>query len=172
MIARGVALFLIFVLPGAADAASAPEGLRGKSVVVTWRENRVQRRVGDEQFRSTSVQHQFQVQVGSDGRVSARMTNTNERGRSGSRSDGGGWRYDFGPQSMTILMGGGGGGGARRIVVRFEKGFASCTGYVIRGKETGARSMMTTSMISGRRMEIQSAIAVGVSCRVQAGSGE
>jgi hypothetical protein len=166
MIARSVAAVLLMILPDAAQAASAPDGLRGKTVVVTWRENRVQREVGAEQFRSTTVQHQFQAQVGSDGRVGAQMTNTNQRGRSGSRSDGGGWRYDFGPQSMTVLMGGGGGGGARRIAVRFDRSFASCTGDVIRGKETGASSMTTTSAISGRRMEIRSAIAVGVSCRV------
>jgi hypothetical protein len=166
MIARSVAAILLMILPDAARAASAPEGLRGKTVVVTWRENRVQRPADAEQFRSTTVQHQFQVQVGSDGRVGAQMTNTNERGRSGSRSDANGWRYDFGPQSMTVLMGGGSGGGARRIAVRFDRSFASCTSDVIRGKEAGASSMMTTSMISGRRMEIRSAIAVGVSCRV------
>jgi hypothetical protein len=171
MMLRGAAVVFLAVLSGPVQAASAPEQLRGKSVVVSWQENRVQRRVGDAKFRSTSVRHRFQVQVGFDGRVSTRMTNTNAKGRTGSREGGSSWQHDFGPQSLTVTMGGGG-GGARQITVRFDRNFGSCSGNVIRGKEEGASSMMTTSMISGRRMEIRSALAVGVSCRVQAGSGK
>jgi hypothetical protein len=167
MNARGTAALILVAMAGTAEAASAPEGLRGKSVIVTWRENRVQREAKAQQFRSLSFQHQFVLQVGSDGRATGRMTIVNPRGRSGSESDGANWRYDFGPQSLTVLMGGGTGGGARRIAVRFGKGLGTCTGDVIRGKVAGTSSMTASSFIHGGEVEIRSAHAVGVSCRVQ-----
>ena len=52
----------------------------------------------------------------------------------------------------------------------FSGGFDSCTAEVIRGKEVGAATMAATSVITGKRVEIQSLTVAGVSCSMQAGN--
>jgi hypothetical protein len=172
---RWTLALLLVVVPGHALAASAPNQLRGKSVTVAWSENRMQRVVGEAEFRSVTVQHQYQVYVSSAGRVFSRMTNTNRRGRSGSRDEVGGegdnrWVPSFSGQSMTVLMGGRG-GGARRVAVSFDAGFGSCSADVVRAKEVGAETMRATSIIiPGRQVEIKSVTTSSASCGVQAGN--
>jgi hypothetical protein len=53
-----------------------PQQLLGKSIVVTWSENRVQRVVGEANFREVDASHSMSVYIGSSGRVFSRLTNT------------------------------------------------------------------------------------------------
>ena len=57
-----------------AYAEQAPAALRGNSVVVAWQEVRLQRNVGELDFRSVQASHSLSLYVSSVGRVFSRMT--------------------------------------------------------------------------------------------------
>lgn len=152
---------------------AAPAELRGKSVIVKWTENRVQRTVGETAWRSISIGHELRVYVSAAGRVFSRLINSG-RGGSGtndqvSGSQGSTRTPQFSGQSM-VITGTGMSQGARRTSVTFSGGFSGCSAEVIRGKEVGAAVMTATSSINGKRLEIQSLTVGGVSCSVQAGN--
>ncbi len=136
----------------------------------------MQRNVGEADFRSVAIQHRYQVYVSASGRVFSRMTNINQRGRSGSREEVGGeqgnrWMPSFSGQSMTVMMGGRGGGGARRVVVEFGADFGSCKADSLRAKEVGATSIIAQSTIfPDRKVEIKSVTTSSASCQVQSGN--
>src|SRR5215472_16156469 len=60
--------------------AAPPQQLVGKSVVVTWNESRIQRTVGQAEFRSVQASHVMSLYVGESGRVFSRLTNTTRAG--------------------------------------------------------------------------------------------
>jgi hypothetical protein len=164
------ALFACF--SGAVTAA--PQALYGKSVVVSWTEQRMQRRQGEGEFRPATRQGEFSVYVSSAGRIfnRARMTNP-RRGRSGETERIGDTknRNIVFEGSTMVVMQHGTSGGARRIAVAFDDGFSSCTAQVIRGKEEGAGAIVARSAITpGRTVEIASVKTSGVSCAVKSGN--
>lgn len=162
-------LTAVALIPGAAGAA--PAQLSGKSIIVSWSETRVQRGVGEINWRSVNASHSLSVYISSAGRVFSRFSATTRRG-SGSNeqvSGGGGSRVpSFSGNSMTIVAPSQ--GMARRIAVEFGDGFSSCTASVIRGKESGASSGFGTSLITGQRIETQSVTTSGASCSLRAGN--
>src|SRR5713226_4427698 len=52
-----------------AAAQNAPAPLRGKSITVSWTENRLQRREGGANFRPRAVPQSLQIYVSSEGRT-------------------------------------------------------------------------------------------------------
>lgn len=157
-----------------ASAAPAPTNLRGKSIVVTWSESRVQRRGGEENFRSMLIQHELRAYVSDAGRVFSRQTNS-IRGRSGSQDDVSGGRDSnrvpqFSGQSMIMTMAGGSSSVARRIVVSFSGDFTNCEAKVARANEKGVGTTIGRSMISGAAIEVKSASVSSASCSVQRGN--
>lgn len=157
-------------------AAAAPANLYGKSVVVSWTEERQQKIVGEETMRNVSRHAQFSVYISDQGRPFSRMSYSfaNNRGalRSGARDrvggeGGGGRNVSFSGNTMNVTMKMGD-GGARNLVVSLSGD--SCSAQVIVGKAEGASRIRTTSMVSGNQMEIQSIRSSGASCRVQSGN--
>src|SRR5258708_1144824 len=63
-----------------AEAASAPTQLYGKSIRVTWSETRVQRNVGEANFRSVNASHELSVYISSAGRVFSKFQASTRRG--------------------------------------------------------------------------------------------
>jgi hypothetical protein len=55
-------------------SASAPSQLKGKSVALSWTENRIQRSEGHPEFRSVTINMEMAVYVSTEGRVFNRMT--------------------------------------------------------------------------------------------------
>ena len=166
-----IAIFASAALSTGVEAA--PAQLRGKSVIVSWTENRMQRIAGEgAAFQPRTVSHEFRVYVSSADRVFSRLININSQGKSGAADRvgaGGGRVPSFKGQSMTIALTGNV-RGARLISVDFSAGFDSCTANVIRGKEVGAETMVARSIISGKSVEIQSVTVSGVSCSMRPGN--
>jgi hypothetical protein len=159
---------------GQAALAAPPQALYGKSVVVSWTEQRMQRRQGEGEFRAATRQGEFSVYVSSAGRIFNRASMTNpRRGRSGATERVGDTKnrnVSFEGRTMVVIQHGAS-GGARRIVASFDDGFAGCTAEVIRGKEEGARAIVARSTITpGRAVEIASVKTTGVSCAVKSGN--
>jgi hypothetical protein len=153
------------------SAIAAPKELYGKSIVVSWTEDRIQRASDQTQFQSMTVAGKFSAYVSSQGRIFSR--NTMQVGRrvgSAERvGDEGNSHVSFAGRSLVAVQMSE--HGARRIVVEFDLGFTSCTAEVIRGKETGAASLTANSLIrSGIKVEIQSVKTSNVSCSMRDGN--
>ena len=167
-----ILLALAVVLAGSTAVMAAPAQLFGKSIIVKWTENRIQRNVGESEFRSVNASHELSVYVSSTGRVFNKLQNTTRRG-SGSNEQVAGQGdsnriASFSGRTMTFVQPQQ--GMARRIAAEFDEGFTSCTATVIRGKESGAGSGFSKSLITGLRIETKSVTTSGVSCSVRAGN--
>ena len=176
MLSRLVALTLLALALIAPffGAARAQEPLRGKSVVVTWTEERMQRREGQSDYRPATRQGTFSAYVGADGRILSRLDMMNPRrgGGEGPVRAGSGARRQIalsGRIMTAVYLAQA--GGARRIVVSFDDGFGRCTAEVIRGKEEGAEAIVARSRNRpGVKVEIVSVKTNGVSCAVKDGN--
>jgi hypothetical protein len=163
---------------GAAGANAAPRELYGKSIVVTWTEERVQRLNGQGPFQSVSINGAFSAYVSTMGNIFSRNTMSNPAARRGRGAEGsreregstGHMRVSFAGRTL-VAIGTLAAHGALRVAVTFDQGFTSCNANVIRGKETGAASIIGHSMIRpGVEVEIQSVRTTGVSCSLRDGN--
>ncbi len=156
-------------------AASAPAGLRGKSVIATWTETRMQRLGGTGDFKERAVSQNLSAYVSSEGRVFAKRTVVGGRkGKSGSVSSvgenaAGGQSAQFSGQSL-IITNKFASGGARMARISFDSGFSSCTATVILGRENGTGIARGRSRISGEVLEIKSASVSNTNCSVRSGN--
>lgn len=163
---------------GCFQAGAAPAQLYGKSVIVSWFEERDQRVAGEEHTRNVGAHGQFSVYLSGAGRPFSRMSYTVTRARgqaaSGSRdavggeSSGGNRSVVF--QGNTLSVGMTMAGGARRILVNFENGFQGCSAQVLTGKAEGVDRIHAKSMVNGRDLEILSVKTGAASCRIQDGN--
>lgn len=171
-------LGLIGVQGAASNAAhAAPSQLYGKSVVVTWTEERQQRVNGEELVRNVSRSGQFSVYLSSSGKPFSRMSYafSGNRGRlkTGKKDAVGGEgsgnrKVAFSGKTMSVGMGMS--GGARNIVATFDGGFQSCSAQVLTGKESGATAIRSKSMVTGNSIELISVKTGAASCRIQDGN--
>jgi hypothetical protein len=170
---------LLVLMPTNVHAASAPVQLRGKSIVVTWTEDRLQRRLGAGQFQHRRIPQSLSIYVSSKGTLFSRRTATGGgRGtKSGSRdtiggqattSTGGARVLNFSGHTLSALAGVQ--QGARAVRVNFDDGFSSCSANVILGRQSGAATMRIKSLVSGETIEIRSSAIEGASCSVRAGN--
>jgi hypothetical protein len=147
----------MLVVAGAGPACAAPAQLYGRSVIVTWNEDREQRFVGEEELRNIVGYGEFSIYLSSTGRPFSRMS-FSVKGRSGSRDAvGGESRRSVSLQGhdMRVVMPMA--GGARQVSVTFDSGFQSCSARV-------------TSVINGREVEMISVRTGAASCRLQDGN--
>ena len=173
-----ILLFSGFACAGDFTAIAAPAQLYGKSVVVTWTEERDQRVKGDELVRNVGRNGQFSVYLSAGGRPFSRMSYSFARARGGAKSgskDAVGGESSGGNRSVVfqgnaLSVGMSMSGGARRILVNFDNGFQSCNAQVLTGKAEGADRIHAKSMIGGHHVEILSVKTGPASCRVQEGN--
>src|ERR1700730_6473696 len=99
MLRTNIAILLTLLLvPAVAEGASAPSALYGKSVVVSWGEQRVQRAVGAQEKRDIGVSIELTVYISGNGRIFNRLSASSSAGaragaagrRSGNSDQGGG----------------------------------------------------------------------------------
>lgn len=147
-------------------ATAAPKQLFGKSIVVSWTEQREQRQTGWNEFRPVTNSGKFSVYVSSQGQLFNRTSMTNARGASGRvERVGSAGHMNISFQANSLIAIQTNEGGARRIVVTFGPAFATCTAEVIRGKQEGAAVIRTGSMIyPGMKVEIRSVHTTGIGC--------
>jgi len=173
-----VLVFSSFACAGDFKAIAAPAQLYGKSVVVTWTEERDQRVRGEEHVRNVGANGQFSVYLSGAGRPFSRMSYSFSRPRGsaaygskdavGGDSSGGNRSVVFQGNSMSVGMRME--GGAKRILVNFENGFQSCNAQVLTGKAEGADRIRAKSMVGGGFVEILSVKTGPASCRIQEGN--
>jgi hypothetical protein len=153
------------------EVAAAPRELYGKSVVVTWSESRMQRNVGEANFRPVQASHEFKLYIGREGRVFNRLTNSTRRGTASVdqiAGEAGATRVPaFKGRSVTVFMPARKGSNMWRLSIDFDAGFSSCSAKVIRAREAGSTYMVGTSPITGARIETLSVQVSGEACTVR-----
>jgi len=158
---------------GPAAAASAPEPLRGKSIVVTWSEARVQRHVGEANFRQVNASHNLSVYVSAVGRVFNRLTNTTRAGTGATEqvagSEGAKRVPSFSGRSMDLYAPFRS-GGMRHVVVEFDAAFGSCSAKVTYAKPPGTTISIADSPITKKPVEFQSLTPGAASCSISSGN--
>jgi hypothetical protein len=175
-----IALLLFsFIALARGEASAAPSGLYGKSIVISWTEDRMQKKTGEANMSSAIRRDAFSVYVSSAGRLFNRMSREKTRMRKpgkarskesdevgGAESGSNARGVSFQGNTLVVVQQMGGGGGARRILVSFDGGYGSCTAQVITGRAAG------TEMIVKRRknQEIQSVKTGAASCSVTNGN--
>jgi hypothetical protein len=151
---------------------AANSALYGKSVVVTWTENRIQRDSTTPNFYQNSFQGRLSVYVSAIGRVFSRQ-GMERRGGAGANyqiGDTARRRIGFQAHTMTVVELAAV-SGARRIIVTFDQDFQNCTAEVIRAKQVGTDMIVSDSVISpGVRVEIKSVQVSGIGCSIQSGN--
>jgi hypothetical protein len=158
-------------------ASAAPAQLYGKSVVVSWTENRMQTTDTSATPVSKTASGQLFVYVSDKGRAFSRVSMTVERGRRGTASgqrdavqgEASARNVGFSGNSMTVTAPRGD-AGALRIAVTFDAGFSGCSARVISGKTGGAGFTHIHSMVTGRTYDFYSVQTSGESCSIQSGN--
>lgn len=176
LIAIGTAGVIAGLAPVAAQAQGAPAGLHGKSIILAWIENRMQRPAGsDASFRQVGIAQSLSVYVSSQGRLFSRRTATNPKGGGGKRegtgdtgrsATGGVRSSSFEGSNLVVrteLA-----GGARLINVSFSGG--GCTASIVVARESGRPTMRVKSFAHGGMIEVQSVTADGVKCSLREGN--
>jgi hypothetical protein len=158
------------------SALAAPPQLYGKSVVVSWTENRMQTTDRSATPVSKTASGQLSVYVSDKGRAFSRVSMTVERRRqmqSGQRDAAPGKAsarsVSFHGNSMTVAAPRGD-AGAMMISVTFDSGFSGCSAKVVTGKSGGAAYTRVHSMITGGTYDFYSVQTSGESCSVQSGN--
>jgi hypothetical protein len=168
---------IIALSMASSSALAAPSQLYGKSVIVSWQEDRQQSTGMDAQTRSISASAQLSVYISEIGRpfsrVSMAVTNMRGRTRSGNRDtvqgDGSARSFNFHGNTMSASMPRGN-AGAMQVLVTFDSGFQGCTARVVTGKAGGAQFTRVKSMVTGHEVDVYSVKTSGESCRVQSGN--
>ena len=175
-------LISVFGILATVNSSNAIEGppqqLLGKSVVVTWSENRIQRVVGESKFREVNATHNMSIYIGSSGRIFSRLTNTTGLGSG---------RIDhiqeqsagdpnvrkrvttFNGQSMTLdqpLRK----GGHRHLLIDFGDKFDKCSAKLSFVTEAGSLISLARSPITNKMVEIKSIAMSGENCSVSTGN--
>jgi hypothetical protein len=170
------ALSCLLLLLCCREATAAPRQLYGKSIVVSWVENRVQRVAGEAKWRPVNIQVGESVYVSTIGRLFSRMTFAARRGsgareqvgESGRSSTGGKRVMQFrGHALVTVAVFN---GGARHIRIDFDAEFSGCSASVILGRAADAGTFTLRSAITGVPIEVQSQSASGATCSITNGN--
>jgi len=170
--ALGLSLVLVGSQYKPVCADNAPKQLHGKSVVVAWPEERMQRDVGQPSFYPVKAAHNLSVYVSTAGRVFNRMTNITGAGIASSDqlagSEGAGRVPVFDAQKMSMALNYRS-GGHRQIEVEFKPAFDGCTAKVTFVRQPGAPTM-GFSGITKKWIEFQSVAPGEASCEISTGN--
>jgi hypothetical protein len=166
---------VLALAPSPVSAQNAPKQLYGKSVVATWSEDRLQRVVGEAQFRNQRIAQGVSVYVSATGNIFVRATGGGSRRTGKSEAIGaasksertvGGRRFD----GRTLVMSNSFASGAKHVSIEFDEGFSTCrVASIIWGKAPGS-DVVRLKVLTGENMEIRSSISTGMTCSVQAGN--
>lgn len=169
------ALLLSFLLLAPAIAQAAPSAdLIGKSVVVSWTEDRQQRINGAPEMRAVTVGFQLQIYVSGAGRPFSRLTASSRRGSHGNEQVGGqGDSLGGGIRSITangnsISLQANYGNYGRNMRIDVAPGGTGCSAQMSVGKESGSAPKAFQS--GGRTIEIHSVSVNGISCSIRQGN--
>jgi hypothetical protein len=162
--------------PAGAEAA-APAPLHERSFVVSWGEHRIQRHVGEPNFRPVRGHQTLSIYVSSAGRVFSRLTFATRAGTASVERVQGDfadnprfrqWVSRFGDNTMSLSQTF---RNAERLVeIEFDADLKGCKAKVSYVPDSGARSSFGFSPITKKKVEFQSIEMSGESCAVRAGN--
>ena len=172
---RMPAAILVFAMT-TSGACAAPAQLYGKSVTISWTENRMQTTDTSDVPTPMTASGQLSIYVSDKGRAFSRIsmvvsgrrrTNSGQRdtapGEASARS------ISFHGNSMTVAAPVGN-AGARMVSVTFDSGFQGCSAHVVTGKTSGASGTTVRSFVTGRQYTFFSVQTSGESCSIQSGN--
>jgi hypothetical protein len=171
-------LSALALLSDIAHAGSAPKELYGKSIIITWTEQRSQRQLGQVNFRDILDPLSNRIYISTAGRWFGRFASTfrgyegaHEAVGTGGTSAGGGPRQvEFSGRTITTT-GTSKGGLARRITIEFNESFTTCEARVTVAKQAGSEVVMGRNLYTGQSQEIRSATVSGrPSCSIREGN--
>jgi len=169
-----VLTFVLANLANSAVAAPAPD-IVGKSVVVTWTENRqLQRADGSVNVASSN---DLRIYISSAGRPFVRGSSAVGRFSASSEQVGGSGTTNSGGMRVVsidghtivlqaIIYGNWG----RNLRVEIAPGGSSCSAQMLVAKESGSAPKAFRSAMSGMQTEVHAVTVSGVSCTVQQGN--
>lgn len=156
-------------------AQAAPGAdLVGKSVIVSWTENRKQRTNGSE-VRAVTRNFQLQMYVSGTGRPFTRVTSSGRGGTHGNdQVGGGGESLGGGARSVTvngnaIAVQANWANYARSLRIDVAAGGTDCSAQMSVGKEPGSAPKAFRNT-AGQAIEIHSLSVSGVSCSIRPGN--
>lgn len=151
------------------DAAlAAPDQLRGKAIVVSWNEQRLERNPETKQERNVSTPFTLTVYVSTAGRVFNRLGAG--RARSSDQASGSNDQTRFSERAVNFagtrmtMSNTFRSGGARQISATFDSGFSSCSGSVIIGRS--GSGPIRQRLLDGGFVDVLSASVGPVSCSI------
>ena len=164
--ATAMAALLLVAANGAANAA--PDQLRGKAIVVSWNEQRLERNPETKQERNLTTPFALTVYVSTAGRVFNRL----DAGRARSSDQASGSKDQTGFAARAINFAGTRmttsntfkSGGARQISATFDSGFSSCSGSVIIGRS--GSGPIRQKKLDGGFVDVLSTSVGPVSCAI------
>lgn len=173
---------LVMALSTPASAATPPQQLFNKSILLNWSEGRSQQ-LADGRDLHVVVHSTMHIYISSAGRMFSQTgrERTNNRGKAvasvGATSDpGGSFRtanqhyksavsFDGRTFSSVLKYE----SGARRILATFDEGFRNCTLSIIHGKEEGAPGHVQRGM-TGRLLLVKKVDISNATCTVKDGN--
>lgn len=174
-----ISAFGILVTMNPSNAVEGPpQQLLGKSVVVTWSENRIQRAEGESKFREVNATHSMSIYIGSSGRIFSRLTNTMGLGsghidhiqeRSAGDPNVRKQSATFTARSMTMDQPFRK-GGMRHLLIDFGDKFDNCSAKLSYVTEAGSLTSLARSPITNKMVEMKSIIMSGETCSISTGN--
>lgn len=164
------------LLASLAPALAAPAAdLVGKSVTVTWTENRQGRAAGRPEVRNTTVDFNLGIYISGAGRPFTRMKATSRAGvASNEQVGGGGTSLGGGVRAVRvdgrmITLQGSYGNYARNLQVEVAQGGGSCSAQMTVGKQAGSKPTAFKNT-AGNVIEIHALTVSGTACAIQQGN--
>ena len=160
----------------ASGALAAPTQLYGKSVVVSWTENRMQTTDVSSVPTPMTASGQLSIYVSDKGRTFSRIsmvvsgrrrTNSGQLDRAPGEASARSISFHANSMRAAAPVGN---AGARLVSVTFDSGFQGCSAHVVTGKTPGASGTTVHSFVTGRQYTFFSVQTSGESCSVQSGN--
>jgi hypothetical protein len=162
------------VSPSDAVEAPPPQQLLGKSIVVMWSENRVQRAEGTAKFKDVPAALNMSLYIGTSGRIFSRLTGRTRLGsgrtehvqeESAAEPQFRERTTTFADQSVTVVLPFRQ-GGMRRLLIELGDSFDKCSAKLSYVTEAGSLTSLARSPITKKMVEIKSIKMSGESCSV------
>lgn len=169
-------LLLCALLAAQVPALAAPAAdLVGKSVTVTWTENRQQRSGGRPEVRNVNVGFSLGIYISSAARPFTRLSATGPAGVSANEQVGGqGESLGGGIRSVrvdgrSIVLQANYGNFARNLQIDVAQGGGACSAQMSIGKQPGSAPTAFRNT-GGNTIEIHSVTVTGTTCSIQPGN--
>jgi hypothetical protein len=173
---RSAAVAAVLLIATTAHAADAPKALYGKSILLSWVEERQQSSEAEPQPLWRRVPLTLTIYVSTAGRIFARVTASSAT-RTGKaeglgldvKTKSGGVRvarFDGRSLAVTSTFV----GGARNINVDFDDAYRTCSVSVILGKSAGASKLTMPNLALGGVVEVHASRISGNTCAISDGN--